>query len=78
MTQCAGTTQKGERCKREAREGSEYCSIHFGRQAQPKEEAPSRSDSGGRRETAWTSDDTVRALIGIGLIIAIVAFRLRR
>ena len=28
MAQCQGTTRKGERCKREAAEGSAYCSIH--------------------------------------------------
>ncbi len=26
--QCQGKTKKGERCKRDAAEGSKYCSIH--------------------------------------------------
>lgn len=30
--QCKGVTAKGNRCKRDAQEGSEYCSVH-----EPKE-----------------------------------------
>ena len=36
--QCKGMTQKGERCKREAAEGSEYCIGHAG-QAKAAEKA---------------------------------------
>ena len=36
--QCKGVTQKGERCKREAAEGSEYCIGHAG-QAKAAEKA---------------------------------------
>ena len=28
MAQCRGTTRKGERCRRDAIEGSGYCSLH--------------------------------------------------
>ena len=37
--QCEGVTQKGERCKREAAEGSKHCIGHAdqGKKAEPKE-----------------------------------------
>jgi len=69
MTQCAGKTQKGERCKREAREGSAYCSIHPEQEARavPKEENP------------WGDPDFVlKAALGLAAIAAIVLFRIRR
>lgn len=69
MTQCAGKTQKGDRCKREAREGSPYCSIHFDQEASPEAE-PARAE--------WTTDDVLKAAIGFGLIAAIVLLRIRR
>ena len=28
MTQCMGTTQKGDRCRRNAVDGSDYCNAH--------------------------------------------------
>lgn len=69
MTQCAGKTQKGDRCKREAREGSAYCSIHLEQEARPQAD---------RTRTEWTSDDLLKAAIGFGLIAAIVLLRIRR
>jgi len=78
MAQCAGTTQKGERCRREAREGSTYCAIHFDREARAKAEGEPRPEAARGERTPWTSDDTFRALIGIGVIAAIVIFRIRR
>ncbi len=69
MTQCAGTTQRGERCKREAREGSAYCSIHLEQESRPR---------GERARAEWTSDDLWKAAIGFGLIAAIVLLRIRR
>jgi hypothetical protein len=69
MTHCAGKTQKGARCKREAREGSSYCSIHLEQEARPRAE---------HARSEWTSDDILEAAIGFGLIAAIVLFRLRR
>ena len=69
MTQCAGRTQKGERCKREAREGSSCCSIHLEQEARPR---------GEHTRAEWTSDDVLKAAIGFGLIAAIVLFRIRR
>ena len=39
--QCKGLTQKGERCKREPAEGSEYCIGHAD-QAKPKQAEPAK------------------------------------
>ena len=69
MTQCAGKTQKGERCKREAREGSAYCSIHL------EQDAP----AGPKSEKSWDDPDFVlKAALGLAAIAVIVLFRIRR
>ena len=44
--QCEGKTQKGERCKREAAEGSKFC---IGHADQAKKAAPKEKDDG----TCW-------------------------
>ena len=44
--QCEGVTQKGERCKREAAEGSKYC---IGHTDQEKKAEPKEKDDG----TCW-------------------------
>jgi hypothetical protein len=78
MAQCAGTTLKGERCKREAREGSAYCAIHFEKDSRAGFEEHVHPESGGPAAAVWTCDDTVKALLGIGIILAIAVFRFRR
>ena len=74
MTQCAGRTQKGERCKREARAGSAYCSIHQEQEARPRPEAEAASESAELRDHDWT----LRAAVGLAVLAAIVLFRIRR
>ncbi len=68
MAQCEGKTKKGERCKREAREGSAFCSIHVDQAVR----APSRS------ATEWDTDAIMKAALGFALVGAIVLFRFRR
>ena len=70
MTQCAGTTQKGERCKRDAREGSAYCAIHLDQEARPRAQPAAAAE--------WSKDDLVKAAVGFGILAAIVLLRLRR
>lgn len=70
MTQCAGTTQKGERCKRDAREGSAYCAVHLEQERSPRAERTAAPP--------WTSDDVLKAAVGFGILAAIVLFRIRR
>ena len=41
--QCAGTTQEGKRCKREAAEGSKYC-IGHAHQAKPSAQSKEKDD----------------------------------
>jgi hypothetical protein len=68
MTQCAGTTQKGDRCKREARNGSACCSIH------QDQETRKRAD----RTRTWDADAILKAAVGCVLVVAIVLLRIRR
>lgn len=68
MTQCRGTTKKGDRCKRDAREGSAFCSIH---QDQEVREPRARAQE-------WDTDAIMKAAIGVGLVAAIFLFRFRR
>ena len=79
MTQCAGTTLKGERCKREAREGSSYCSIHF-EKAPPRAEPGSAATSGAAAssEAPRDVDWMMKAALGLAVAAAIVIFRIRR
>jgi hypothetical protein len=75
MTQCAGTTLKGERCKREAREGSSYCSIHF---ETPPRPTPEPAASAGASDVPRDADFMMKAALGLALLAAIVLFRGRR
>ena len=68
MSQCEGTTKKGDRCKREARSGSPYCAIH------QDQEIRARTP----RDQVWDSDSIVKAAIGFGLVAAIFLYRFRR
>jgi hypothetical protein len=69
MGQCEGRTQKGERCKREARDGSPFCAIHMDQAERPRRERPGPT---------WTSQDLLEAAIGFGVLAAIVFLRIRR
>lgn len=69
MTQCRGTTKKGDRCKREARAGSEFCAIHQDQEVRARQ-APSGEE--------WDRDAIMKAAIGFGLVAAIFLFRFRR
>ena len=75
MTQCAGKTQKGERCKREAREGSAYCSIHVEQEANPRPEAAAEPEAASK---AQDPDFVLKAALGLAALAAIVLFRIRR
>ncbi len=70
MAQCKGTTKKGERCKRDAPEGQDYCVIH---QDQAVRERPPRETP-----AEWDRDAILAAAIGFALVGAIVLFRIRR
>ncbi|MEQ1855190.1 MAG: hypothetical protein ABL963_01905 [Longimicrobiales bacterium] len=69
MAQCAGTTQKGDRCRRDAREGSAYCAVHLEQEGRPRPEHP---------KTPWTTDDKLKAALGFGILAALALFRFRR
>ena len=69
MAQCEGTTKKGDRCKREAPEGSPYCAIHQDQAVRARR---------ARVEQEWDTDALMKAAIGVGLVAAIFLFRFRR
>lgn len=69
MTQCDGKTKKGDRCKREARAGSAFCTIHQDQEI--RERTP-------RVDQTWDSDSMMKAALGLGLVAAIFLFRFRR
>ena len=69
MTQCRGTTLKGDRCKREARPGSSFCSIH-------EDQAPASDRARGPSE--WDTDAVLKTALGFALLGAIVLFRIKR
>ena len=68
MSQCEGKTRKGERCKRDARTGSPFCSIH------QDQEVRERTQPSGE----WDRDAITKAAIGFALVGAIFLFRFRR
>lgn len=69
MTQCQGTTKKGDRCKREAREGSGFCAIHQDQEVRQRKQPATEE---------WDTEAIVKAAIGFGLVAAIFLFRFRR
>ena len=74
MGQCAGRTQKGEQCRREAREGSSFCSIHQEQASRPRAEPV----TAGATTAPSTEPDWLKAALGFGILAAIVLFRIRR
>ena len=75
MSQCAGRTQKGDRCKREAREGTTYCSIHQEQEARPRSGPESQAASS---TLSQDPDWLLKAALGVAAIVVIVLFRIRR
>ena len=69
MAQCRGTTKKGDRCRRDARDGSVFCAIHQDQEVRARET---------RSQSEWDADAIMKAALGIGLLGAILFFRLRR
>ena len=59
MTQCSGSTKKGDRCKRDARGGSPFCAIHQDQEIRTRE--PSERGE-------WDKDAIVKAVIGFAII----------
>ena len=68
MTKCAGKTRKGDRCKRDAKEGSAFCAIHQEQEVRRPAE----------RTEEWDTDALLKAALGFALVGAILFFRIRR
>lgn len=69
VAQCQGKTKKGERCKREASEGSSFCSIHVDQEIRPRKDPTT---------TEWDTDAIMKAAIGFALVGVILLLRVRR
>ena len=68
MAQCSGMTKKGDRCKREAVEGSAFCSIHVDQEI--REPRPPSGE--------WDTDAIMKAALGFALVGLIFLVRFRR
>ena len=69
MAQCRGITRKGTQCRRDARSGSDFCSIHQDQEVRPPV---------AREPTAWDRDALMKAALGFALVGAIIFLRYRR
>jgi hypothetical protein len=69
VAQCQGRTRKGAQCKRDASEGSAFCTIHVDQAVR----APSAKEA-----VEWDRDAVMKAALGLALVGAILFFRLRR
>jgi hypothetical protein len=68
VAQCEGKTKKGERCRRDTRDGSAFCSIHQDQEIRPRTE----------RTGEWDRDAIMKAALGFAVVGAIFLFRFRR
>jgi hypothetical protein len=69
--QCEGKTQKGERCKREAAEGSKFCIGHADQAKKPvkteaKEKAAAKQKTEQKADAEQKTDDTCWAVTEAG------------
>jgi len=94
VTQCMGTTQKGDRCKRNANEESDYCNAHgfqAGREpdwknpkpkAEPKAKAKSKTREEPQEAWSWSAccdfDNENVKWAAIGVVAFGALFLLRR
>jgi hypothetical protein len=69
MAQCQGTTRKGERCKRDAKEGEAYCAIHLDQAVR----APRAKEL-----EVWDRDAIMAAALGFALLGIMALFKIRR
>jgi len=68
VAQCEGKTRKGERCKRDARQSSAFCSIHQDQEIRARTEPTAE----------WDRDAIMKAAVGFALVGAIFFFRFRK
>jgi len=69
MPQCQGITRKGAQCRRDAQEGSAFCTIHLDQAVR----APRA-----REVLDWDRDSIMAAAMGFALLGALVLLRIRR
>lgn len=64
MAQCKGTTKAGNQCRRQARDDSEYCSIH----------TAETSNQERRPDVEFDLSETGKVILGLVMIGAIAFF----
>jgi hypothetical protein len=69
VAQCQGTTTTGDQCKRDARDGSPFCSIHVDQEIRARP-APKHEE--------WDREAIMAAALGFGLVGLMLLFRIRR
>ena len=69
MAQCEGRTKKGEQCRRDARDGSSFCSIHQDQEVRARETP---------RGDEWDRDAIMAAALGFALVGVLLLFRVRK
>ncbi len=81
MAKCQGPTKKGDRCKREAREDSPFCSTHADQelpeQATPESSATEGEDSPYSCEE-WNYETVMAVAVGFALVAVMLLLRPRR
>ena len=69
MAQCQGKTKKGDQCRRDARDGSSFCSIHQDQEVRARE-VPCGEE--------WDREAIMAAALGFALVGVLLLFRIRR
>ena len=69
MARCQGTTKKGDQCKRDAREGSSFCSIHQDQEVRARS-APVSEE--------WDREAIMAVALGFAAVGALLLFRMKR
>ena len=69
MGQCQGKTKKGDQCRRDAKSGASFCSIHQDQAVRSR----TPRDAG-----EWDRESIMKAAMGFALVGAIFFFRFRR
>jgi len=77
MARCSGTTRSGTRCKREALEGSTYCTLHQD-QAGDETGAGGEGDAAGPHESYRSPASDAAIVLGVAAVTWAVLRRFLR
>ena len=69
MAQCQGTTKTGDQCKRDAKDGSSFCSIHQDQEVRARS-TPTPQE--------WDRQAIMATALGFAVVGVLLLFRIRR